>query len=210
MFYNAQRTQRTYVELTSRAAVNERQRSVPKMNILNRPWEDIKVAICSGIPIVEVAKHYKVNPDTLRKRISRGKWPAPSLIQAKVDEVRSKLGIHKPQEASKLVPLVECSKSDQQSSNIVEISQAASALQDVMVESWLKRGESHKALVYDIATQALKGATKKAKKIQDWQDIERADKAARRAAGLDSGDEARVNVNLQLVNARILAMQDQQ
>ena len=42
-------------------------------------------------------------------------------------------------------------------------------------------------------------ASSKARKIQDWQDIERADKMARRAAGLDDVSEAKVNVNLQLV-----------
>ena len=43
--------------------------------------------------------------------------------------------------------------------------------------------------------------------VIDWQDIERADKMARRASGLDSDDAPKVNVNLNLVNQRILAMQ---
>ena len=43
--------------------------------------------------------------------------------------------------------------------------------------------------------------------VTDWQDIERADKIARRASGLDSDDAPKVNVNLSLVNQRILAMQ---
>lgn len=43
--------------------------------------------------------------------------------------------------------------------------------------------------------------------MTDWQDIERADKMARRASGLDSDDAPKVNVNLNLVNQRILAMQ---
>jgi hypothetical protein len=42
--------------------------------------------------------------------------------------------------------------------------------------------------------------------ICDWQDSERADKMARRTAGLEA-EETKVNVNLNLVNERILAMQ---
>jgi hypothetical protein len=41
----------------------------------------------------------------------------------------------------------------------------------------------------------------------DWQEIEKADKMVR-ASGLDDGDSAKVNVTLNLVNQRILAMQE--
>ena len=43
--------------------------------------------------------------------------------------------------------------------------------------------------------------------IADWQDLERADKMARRAAGLESDEAPKVNVQLNLVNQRIRAMQ---
>jgi hypothetical protein len=53
----------------------------------------------------------------------------------------------------------------------------------------------------------MKQAEHEAPDIRDWQDLERADKIARRAAGLESEDTSKVNVSVQLVNQRILAMQ---
>ena len=41
----------------------------------------------------------------------------------------------------------------------------------------------------------------------DWMSIEKADKMARRAAGLENDETTKVNVSLNLVNQRILAMQ---
>ena len=47
-------------------------------------------------------------------------------------------------------------------------------------------------------------------KLEGWQDIERADKMARRAAGLEAQDgSATVNIALQLVNQRIVALQNE-
>jgi hypothetical protein len=52
-------------------------------------------------------------------------------------------------------------------------------------------------------------AHKSLPKLSGWQDIERADKMARRAAGLESdGTGGTVNIALQLVNQRILAYQE--
>jgi len=67
-------------------------------------------------------------------------------------------------------------------------------------------GELHRELAFRLANDALK-ALKKAPRLDNWQDIERADKIARRAAGLESEDKTKVNVSLNLVNQRILAMQ---
>lgn len=70
------------------------------------------------------------------------------------------------------------------------------------------KGELHRALAYKIAHEALQSALSAGiPALTDWQDIERADKMARRASGLDSDDAPKVNVNLNLVNQRILAMQ---
>jgi hypothetical protein len=74
--------------------------------------------------------------------------------------------------------------------------------------SGLEKGEIHRALAFQIAHQALENASSKAKKVMDWQDIERADKMARRAAGLEAERASgTVNIALRLVNQRILAYQ---
>jgi hypothetical protein len=63
-------------------------------------------------------------------------------------------------------------------------------------------------ITHKIAHEALQSALSAGiPAVIDWQDIERADKMARRASGLDSDDAPKVNVNLNLVNQRILAMQ---
>ena len=58
-----------------------------------------------------------------------------------------------------------------------------------------------------MANSSLQKASKSPPKLQGWQDIERADKMARRAAGLDNGQGTKVNASVNLVNQRILAMQ---
>ena len=81
------------------------------------------------------------------------------------------------------------------------------ASQGSLVAMPLTRG--CRALAFKIAHEALVNASQTARRIRKTgQDIERADKMARRAAGLDDGSEAKVSVNLALVNQRIMAMQD--
>ena len=77
-----------------------------------------------------------------------------------------------------------------------------------MAETWIQKGETHRALAFRIAHKAMKRAEKLGVPLPfDWQDLERADKIARRAARMDSEDQTKVNLSLQLVNQRILAMQ---
>jgi hypothetical protein len=76
-----------------------------------------------------------------------------------------------------------------------------------MATSWAEKGESHRALPFEMANSALQKVARNAPKLEAWQDIERADKMARIAAGMDSEDQTKVNVQLNLVNQRILAMQ---
>jgi predicted translin family RNA/ssDNA-binding protein len=80
---------------------------------------------------------------------------------------------------------------------------------EMIAESWAEKGERHRALAFEMANSSLQKASENLPKLQGWQDIERVDKMARRAAGLDSDKSAaKVNVALNLVNQRILAMQN--
>ena len=81
---------------------------------------------------------------------------------------------------------------------------------EMMAECWAEKCEKHRALAFEMANSALQRAATDAPRLEDWQDIERADKMARRAAGLDNDESApKVNVALNLVNQRILAMQQE-
>ena len=76
--------------------------------------------------------------------------------------------------------------------------------------NWAERGEIHRRLAFDVPTKALqllqndRGGLLA---LEQWSGIERADKMARRAAGLETNEVSRkVNVSLALVNQRILAL----
>jgi hypothetical protein len=59
-------------------------------------------------------------------------------------------------------------------------------------ESWGQKGEEHRALAFRLAHDALKKLSKKrVPPPADWQEIEKADKMARRAAGMDDGERLR-------------------
>jgi hypothetical protein len=73
--------------------------------------------------------------------------------------------------------------------------------------AWLQKGQKHRALAFRIAHDALKKAAQRTPAPRDWHELEKADKMARRAAGLENDDATKVNVSLNLVNQRILAMQ---
>ena len=81
---------------------------------------------------------------------------------------------------------------------------------EIIGSNWAERGEIHRRLAFDLATKALqllqndRGGLPA---LEQWSDIERADKMARRAAGLEANEvSGKVNVNLALVNQRILAL----
>jgi hypothetical protein len=77
---------------------------------------------------------------------------------------------------------------------------------DAMAENWLEKGASHRALAFRIAQKAMNMVEKHTPRPMDWSEVEKVDKMARRSARLDNV-ETKVNVNLNLVNQRILAMQ---
>ncbi len=59
-------------------------------------------------------------------------------------------------------------------------------------ETWAEKGETHKGRIFEIASKALGGVEKAPPLVEGWADVERIDKMARRAAGLDN-DETKVS-----------------
>lgn len=70
-----------------------------------------------------------------------------------------------------------------------------------------QRGERHREKIMDIAEQSLK--TVKKVKVRNAKDFEIVDRAARRAAGLDSGDDGKIGVLIQL-NERMENFEEEQ
>jgi hypothetical protein len=165
-------------------------------------WEDIKLAICNGMTSSEASKRWNVSATAIRKRASREQWPTPTALQNKIAEMKQQL---KPNNSKGLVTV---------SSQPLEIGQEAPvtpvtpvSVLDAMAENWLEKGASHRALAFRIATKALQELEARGIPLpEDWHAIEKADKIARRAAGVENDNATKVNVSLKLVNQRIIAM----
>jgi transposase len=77
------------------------------------------------------------------------------------------------------------------------------AVAKLEAETWLERGEMHRGRMFALAERALKTVESLPPDVKDWSDVERLDKIARRAAGLDSGDEKSSNsFTLNLIHQR--------
>jgi hypothetical protein len=56
---------------------------------------------------------------------------------------------------------------------------------EMAAETWLEKGEIHRGMAFKVAHKAVKQAMLAPPEVKDWADLERADKMARRAAGLE-------------------------
>ena len=130
----------------------------------------------------EVSEHYGVPSATIRKRASLEHWPTPTAIQRRIEAYRAKqaqLADKRQEEHGKEreEPLVNAS----------QLSQGIDS-RSVIADSWADRGEIHRALAFQMAHEGLKRAAQKCPVPKDWQEIDRADKMARRAAGLEGNE----------------------
>lgn len=73
-----------------------------------------------------------------------------------------------------------------------------------LADSWLEKGEQHRARAFGIATKAMEAVERKPLPLKDWSDLEKADKMARRAAGLeDEGVKVAIGVQVGLTTGRM-------
>ena len=120
-------------------------------------------------------------------RSKRNNWPVGSRIQRRVEALQE--ARYKARERYK--PYEQ-----QRNSN----AQATEAL----AESWLEKAEVHRGLVYGMTNTALRKVANNPPPLESWSDIERADKAGRRACGLDDSEAARnVSVGMQMIEFRL-------
>jgi len=127
-------------------------------------WEEIKqYMMLSGCSFEEAATKYsddqvEVTHWAIRKRAERELWPIPSRVLKKMREM-------------------EMSKAVQNE----QISTATA-------EDWLQKGENHRALAFKVAKKAMETVSDAPPEVKDWSDVEKIDKMARRAAGLDNSE----------------------
>jgi hypothetical protein len=154
--------------------------------ISDKTWEAIKAACISGMGFSAAARAFGINNvHTIIMKCRRNQWPIPARIRERAKALQE--GRDK---AHKLARERSCN-SDQ-------------AL-EALAQDWVSRGEAHRAIIYELTNAALRKVSKQPPPLENWSDIERCDKAGRRATGLDHEEAHNISLGLQLVNQRIEA-----
>ena len=139
-------------------------------------WKAIELSVCvGGLTFTEVARRFNVDVHAVMMRAKRGRW----LRSAKISQ--SLQDGYMDRETTR-----RCND------------EAA----EIIGESWAEKGEAHRGLVYGMTNAALKKVAKNPPPLESWSDIERADKAGRRACGLDHETHS-INIGMELVNYRL-------
>jgi helix-turn-helix, Psq domain len=147
-------------------------------NPIEADWDSIKIAVCGGLTLKEAANAYGVPRETIKKRAQRQNWPTPTAIKTEAERVLNKAGMSLSPVKSPVSPT------------------------SVIAKNWAEKAESHRVLAFKMARKALLKADRRRLPLKDWSDIEKADKMARRASGLES-EGIQVNVGIQLLNQRL-------
>jgi hypothetical protein len=174
--------------MPARSRKKLRKKPAPPQKISPETWQSIKASCVSGISFSEAARAFGIRDvHAIIMRSRRQSWPVPTQIQARAASLQAlQTSRYKAQE-----------KARQQKANGEQTIQ-------VLAQDWVSRGETHRALVYELTNAALRQVSKQPPPLEDWSDIERADKAGRRACGLDDSEAVRnVSVGMQLIEFRL-------
>jgi hypothetical protein len=171
----------------SNAVGAKKPRKKPKAPQVIAPevWVAIEKAVVAGMGYSEAARNFGIrSPHAIIMRSRRDKWPVPSRVEERARQLQGSL--QRRSEAAE----------KRRDSNAVTT--------ETLAQDWVSRGEAHRALIYELTKTALRRLGNKPPPLEAWADIERADKAARRACGLDDSEATRnISVGLQLINQRL-------
>jgi hypothetical protein len=153
--------------------------------ISEKTWEAIKAACISGMGFSAAARAFGINNvHTIIMKCRRNRWPIPARIQERAKALQE--GRDKAHKLAR------------------ERSRNGDQALEVLAEDWVSRGEAHRALIYELTKTALRRLGNQPPPLEAWADIERADKAGRRACGLEDSEAARnINVGMQLIEYRL-------
>ena len=179
----------SYTPMSANLDGAKKPRKKPKAPQVIAPeiWVAIEKACCGGLGYSACARKFGVSVFAIMARSKRNKWPVGSRIERRVEalqEARYRARErYKPYEQQR-----DCN----------------ARATEAIAESWAEKGELHRSLIYDMTRTALKKVVKSPPALEDWSSIERADKAARRACGLEDSKETRnVSIGMQLINQRL-------
>ncbi len=135
---------------------------------LSIDWPTVRSAVEAGASYAKCAEVFGIKETAIRKRASLDKWLVPSRLRGIV----SRASVRRVSQ---------------------EVSQTLG--ERAVAESWQERAESHRALMFGKATEALRAAVPPA--LRTWRDLEIADRVARKAAGLEGSGAPEVSVFFQ-------------
>ena len=146
-------------------------------------WRSIEAAICvGGLGYTECGRKFSISPHAIMMRAKRHGWAVPSKIAKRVEALQKSV-----------TERAVCERNRACNDKVVE----------TIARIWAERGEQHRALAFNLAHSELKAAYKRGLPIEDWSAAEKADRMARRAAGLDSEEGTRISVGLAMIDQRL-------
>ena len=148
-------------------------------------WDAVKAACVAGIGYSEAARVFGIrSPHAIIMKSRRDRWPIPNRVEQRVQALQARL--QKRSEAAQ------------------ERRNGNDATTETLAQSWTEKGEAHRALAFQLAHDSLCKAAKTGVPVEDWASAERADRMARRSAGLDESQATRnINVGMQLIEYRL-------
>ena len=169
---------------------SKRPRKKPRkpQQISEATWLATEKAVVAGMGYSEAARVFGIrSPHAIIMRSRRDKWPVPSRVEERARQLRDWLQRR--------------SEAAEQRRDGNEITT------ETLAQSWAERGEQHRALTFQLAHSELKAASKRGVPIEDWSAAEKADRMARRAAGLDSEEGTRISIGMEIINQRLASIQ---
>jgi hypothetical protein len=171
-------------EHTMPASQIARQKPRKAQVIAPEVWLAVEKAVCAGMGYSQAARAFGIrSPHAIIMKSRRDKWPVPSRVEERARQLQDSLQRR--------------SEAAEQRRDGNEITT------ETLAQSWAERGEQHRVLTFNLAHSELKAASKRGLPIQDWSAAEKADRMARRAAGLDSEEGTRISIGMEMINQRL-------
>ena len=149
-------------------------------------WDAVKAACVAGIGYSEAARVFGIrSPHAIIMKSRRDRWPIPNRVEQRVQALQARL--------------------QRRSEAAQERRNGNDATTETLAQSWTEKGEAHRALAFQLAHDSLRKAAKTGLLVEDWASAERADRMARRNAGLDS-EGSRIQIGLALIETRLQAI----
>lgn len=151
--------------------------------VMNVDWASIRTLVESGVPYDEAARHFKIEPQTVKQRASTERWMTPHRVESIKREI-----VRVQSEAFKR-------------------SGKAKDINQVKAEIWKERGEIMKEKAFEITKKALDGLSEEsaATLIDDAKSFKAIVEVARKLSGEEAEESKapQLAVNIGLLRSQM-------